>query len=724
MGPSDRHVENARMNPENQAWQSLDPAIGSLPGKIESALGDGDAVSACVVILVDSEIDRDWGAQASVAVAKRWAASGRRIILADARLDGPVLHEAVGVENGEGVSDMVLYGASAQRITERVEGGLMLAPAGTPVIEVADVLAHVKWDMVIRGCREAGATLVFHVSTGTPGVEAMTKRAEGVLVLAPPSKDVDAILGSESGPLIAVLGPANGDVPSVDGDYEEGDVASVDVLPGPPVSEAEKALVGEPSPAPPVSEAEKALIGEASPAPPVSEAEKALVGEASPAPPISEAEKALVGEPGPPEDKAPPTFSADDLPKTTDAFSLSGLKGAQYDSEVSPKVGSDPDQAPPAQSDEVETVASLDVEPTALVDDGGESADLESTGADVSDGGDLATLDLEMTDVADVADSGIGVAAVLGEPAPAASGAPVELDAEDTPGEVGVAASPGLFSAAASPPALGVEASPVAFTVQPSPTEELGEEAAAEGKARGRYRGLARLRWQRRREVLMRLVLITLATSVLGGGGFYGIAYSGLINIPGITPDGRVRTYVPPPAALPGPTPLTPIMTHVLFIDFWSEIEDVWAIRDALRGRLPNLLFFVTPLDVNGRSQFALYAGPAYNAVEATALREPVAVVMTDRENPADWEVRGRQYAFYFGEYESEVNAQGRVEALARASIPAYSLQVAYADGSSRVRVYGGAFRDEVEAEEMGRMINAVDIGALVLTPRRGTLPE
>ena len=97
---------------------------------------------------------------------------------------------------------------------------------------------------------------------------------------------------------------------------------------------------------------------------------------------------------------------------------------------------------------------------------------------------------------------------------------------------------------------------------------------------------------------------------------------------------------------------------------------------------------------------------------------------MTDRENPADWEVRDRQYAFYFGEYESTVNAQGRVEALARASIPAYSLQVAYADGSTRVRVYGGAFRDEIEAEEMGRMVNAADIGALVLTPRRGTLPE
>ena len=430
MGPSDRHVENALMNPENQAWQPLDPAAGKLPAELESALGDGDSVSACVVILVDSEINRDWGAQASLAVAKRWAASGRRMILADARLDGPVLHEAVGVENGEGVSDMVLYGASAQRITERVEGGLMLAPAGTPVIEVADVLEHVKWDMVIRGCREAGATLVFHVSTGTPGVEAMTKRAEGVLVLAPPSKDVDAILGSESGPLIAVLGPANGDV---------------DVLPEPPVSEAERALVGEASPEPPVSEAEKGLVGEPSPRPP----------------------------------EAPAPFSTADLPKTTDAFSLSGLKGAQYDPEYSSEVGLDPGQAPPSQPDEAEMGTPLDVESTALVDDGGESAaDVESTGAGVGDDDDLAAVDVG---VAETADSGSGAVAGLGEPAPA-SGAPAELDAEDAPGEVGIAASPSLFSAAASPPAFGVEASLVDFSIAASPTEERGRRTRRRGR--------------------------------------------------------------------------------------------------------------------------------------------------------------------------------------------------------------------------------------------------
>ena len=85
--------------------------------------------------------------------------------------------------------------------------------------------------------------------------------------------------------------------------------------------------------------------------------------------------------------------------------------------------------------------------------------------------------------------------------------------------------------------------------------------------------------------------------------------------------------------------------------------------------------------------------------------------------------MREAPYAFYFGEYASAVNAQGRVEALARASIPAYLLQVGYADGTTRVRVYGGAFRDEVEAEEMGRMVTDADIGEMVLTRRRGTVP-
>ena len=235
-------------------------------------------------------------------------------------------------------------------------------------------------------------------------------------------------------------------------------------------------------------------------------------------------------------------------------------------------------------------------------------------------------------------------------------------------------------------------------------------------------RGLARLKRKQKRDVVVRGVLIGVATTVVLGSGFLAIAYSGLIKIDGITPPDEFRSYVSPPVALPGPTPRTAIMSHVLFIDSRRSMTDAMARADALQDGLPSLLFFVTPLDLDGTRHFELYVGPAYSAVEATALKEPVAGAM-GRENPDDWSVREAPYAFYFGEYASAVNAQGRVQALAQASIPAYSLQVAYADGTMRVRVYGGAFRDEVEAEEMGRMVTDADIGEIVLMRRRGTVP-
>ncbi len=639
------------MNPRNKAWQPLDPAAGSLPGEVESALGDGDAVSACVVILVDSEIDRDWGAQASLAVAKRWAASGHRVILVDGCLDVPVLHEAVGVENGEGVSDMVLYGASAQRFAGRVEDRLMLAPAGTPVLDVADVLKHVRWDMMISGCREVGATLVCHVSTGTPGVEAMTKRAEGVLVLAAASKDVDAVLGSSAGPLIAILGPDNGDAPPVVSVEEEGEAAS-----------------------------------------------------------------------SPLEDEAPAALTVDDLPELpssavddgeiSDGFSVSGLEGAQYQ-EGSPSVGpatadldsgaedldsgAEPEVVSPVVEDAFPpadtSLAVEGLEPGAGVDLGDALGDFEGlsdqesletpepSGAVVSDGIDVVTPDLI---IPDPVESGTGPALGLGEPV-AFSDALSELVVEEPPEDV-----------------------------------EATEEVAPEH--RPKYRGLARLERRRKRAVFVRQFLTGLLTILIVGGGGVAVAYYGFVNIPGITPPDRVRSYVPGPVALPGPVSRSAIMSHVLYIDSWRTMDTPVTTAEALRTRLPDLLFFVAPLEVDGTLQFALYVGPAFSAVEADALKGPVAAVL-DRLNPDDWSVRDAGYAFYFGEYDTAANAQGRIQALAAASIPAYSLQVTYTDGTTAVRVYGGAFTDEFEAAGMGRMINRADIGGLVLTSRRGTMP-
>ena len=647
------------MNPRDHAWQPLDPVAESLPGDIESALGDSDAPFACVVILVDSEIDPDWGALASLAVARRWAASGHRVILADGCLDGPVLHEVVGVENGEGVSDMVLYGASAQRFAGRVEDGLMLASAGTPVLDVADVLQHVRWDMMISGCREVGATLVCHLSTGTPGVEAMTKRADGVLVFAPASKDVDAILGGTAGPLIAIVGPDNGDTPPFAGLGEDDDAVAVEVPPGLPEEDEQVAVPVEATP-------------------------------------------------GAREDESAPALTVEDLPElpastvddgeTPEAFSVTGLEGAQYQSEDPSDVGAetadltsaaDPEVVSPTDDEAglvgFETMAGVGLGdaldgPEGLSDQ--ESPEVtESVGAAENDGIDFGTNDLL---IADPVESGVGPVPGVVEPVP--------------------------FSDALSD-----------LVVTEGPDEAELSEAAPE--RRRRYRGLARLERRRKRAVFVRQSLTGLLTILIVGGGGLAAAYYGLVNIPGITPPERVRSYVPGPVALPGPVARSPVMTHVLFIDSWRTMETPLTTAEALRTRLPNLLFFVTPLEVEGTLQYALYVGPAYSAVEANALKGPVTTVL-DSLDPSGWTVRDAPYGFYFGEYETAVNAEGRVQALAGNSIPAYALQIEYADGTTAVRVYGGAFTDEFEAARMGRMITRADIGGLVLTSRRGTLPE
>ena len=314
------------MNRKNRTWQPIDPAAGGLPEGLESALGDGDSVSACVVVLVDSEIDSEWGALASLAIAKRWAESGRRVILADACLDRPVLHEVAGVENGEGVSDVMLLGASLERIAEPLGERLFLVPAGTPVDQVADVLTHIEWDIVIRGCKRAGATLVFHVSTGTPGAQSLTERAEGVLVLAPSSQDLDTIVGSESGPLIAVLGPGNRGDPSAAG------------LPGPALADpAGEGFGSDETPEPAFAEPGGGDFS--------LDEEDAL---------------AVEGLPELPEE--PPAFSVDDPPEllssegedgeTSDAFSIPRLEGSQYD------VGDSRDAALEADVPEAEAVVS------------------------------------------------------------------------------------------------------------------------------------------------------------------------------------------------------------------------------------------------------------------------------------------------------------------------------------------------------------------------------
>ena len=240
-----------------------------------------------------------------------------------------------------------------------------------------------------------------------------------------------------------------------------------------------------------------------------------------------------------------------------------------------------------------------------------------------------------------------------------------------------------------------------------------------------RHRGLEELeRRQKRRSGVRQLVTATSTVLILGGGGF-AMAYWGVVEIPGITPPERSRFAGPAPVVLPGPQPETPVMSHVVFVDTWREIQTPLAMADALQEQMPDLLGFVTTLLIDGDRHYALMVGPAYSAVEANDLKVPLAAAFDLlNPDPESWAVREAPYSFFLGEYETLGEANGRVRELADLSVPAFVLQVTYSAEARALRVYGGAFSDEFQAGEMGRLLSENDLGDNPLTERRGRLPE
>ena len=263
------------------------------------------------------------------------------------------------------------------------------------------------------------------------------------------------------------------------------------------------------------------------------------------------------------------------------------------------------------------------------------------------------------------------------------------------------------------------------------PTVDGGDEGPgvapthASGKPvrEARLLGLEELEKRQKRRAGKRRLLTAASAALIIGGGF-AMAYFGVVEIPGITFPDRSDFDVSPPVTLSGPQPETPVMSHVVFVDVWREAEMPLAWATALRERMPDLLGFVTALSIDGERQYALVVGPAYSEVEANGLKGPLTTAFDLlNPDPDSWRVQEAPYSFFFGEYESLGEANGRVEELADLSIPAYVLQVTYSAGASALRVYGGAFSDEFQAGEMGRLLNENDLGDMPLIERRGRLP-
>ena len=249
---------------------------------------------------------------------------------------------------------------------------------------------------------------------------------------------------------------------------------------------------------------------------------------------------------------------------------------------------------------------------------------------------------------------------------------------------------------------------------EPEPTEEDAAVAAAlaaldvpaEPKARGTRGPL----------------VLALSAIILG---IVGAATFDIVTIPGISPS----TRGPRPAvveegatvAVSNPIAETTLrLSHSVAVGAFQDL----AVAEERAGALSTdgVLAIVVPVSIDDSVLYRVLLDPAEDVESAEGLSLDVGMAVG--EASVDWVVRESSLGFEVGETADLESAQRRVEVLRDLDVPAYVLAVDFVNGSTRFRVYAGAYANDQEASYLRSHLEERGLGNLTLSDRIGRLPE
>jgi hypothetical protein len=183
-------------------WIQIDPS--SIDPSDRDSLPDQPGSGEVVLVALSAEARSDDGAeQALIALVREWARDHGRLVLMDLNLEGGRLHSLLDEPRGQGVADVILFGASVGSVARQLAGETFLfATAGVPVADATEVLTSERWGGIVRAFRDAGVTLVLAGALEDPGLEGLAALADlGVLVCGP-EEDASALLAPLPGQLL------------------------------------------------------------------------------------------------------------------------------------------------------------------------------------------------------------------------------------------------------------------------------------------------------------------------------------------------------------------------------------------------------------------------------------------------------------------------------------------------------------------------------------------
>ena len=642
-------------------WHFFDAESGLVPEELGPSSLPAGGTGRIVALAATPFAQADgWASRAVVAIAKEWAQKELRIFLMDLGLDAPTLHRALGLLNREGVSDAFLYGASVQRIAQpALDDLIFFAPAGTATTDPEQILGHPRWNDLAGGFSEADATLLLFLPTDIPGADKILSRATDVLFLAGQGESAEAYLGPAAIKVVAMAGPA-----------------------GSPPGESSQVLDGS-------------MMDE-------SEPEEVLPGNA-----FDFSADDLLSDEGSPEDRVHLTEKP-----------LSLAEG--FVREFGGK------EAEPGESPSESSLLG-DMETGPILDEGfvHETADGLAGGVPWGDPGSGGTAEETPGQQTEFEDQGIPALDVPDFGAEFIELPPLEpeppegswADKEMVSGSAFRSDDPEMSASAGEAPDA------------PDSRASAGSGAEAGGGRRfphppDRPKPISKLRPPPKKKHPVRLLagVGVLAVVLIAAGG----TAAGLFNVPGFTWLQGLFGNIPyPELTMEGAQPTEAVLRFSLELDLYQEEELGVAIemRNALRQRLPELLFTLVPKGVGDVASYALYAGPGADMVEVENLRVPISEVIT-REDPESWPIRATPRAFLLGESETRAEAQEYLVSVEAEGGLGYVLHVTYPDGSDGYQILSGAYQGVEDARWWQLALRKAGFRDVPLIERRGRPPE
>ena len=126
-----------------------------------------------------------WAADACINIAEAFASRGQRVVVVDLSLDRPELHERLGTDNTEGLTDVFLFGASLEHVTKMLPAhSFELIPAAPFTPDTEEILTHRRWSVVFEELAAGKARLLLYLPTTVEGTGALSDRVGHTIVLA------------------------------------------------------------------------------------------------------------------------------------------------------------------------------------------------------------------------------------------------------------------------------------------------------------------------------------------------------------------------------------------------------------------------------------------------------------------------------------------------------------------------------------------------------------